>query len=350
IGRDPKILTDKQTLTLGLIKLIQVVRHAIRESRIGEGEMLTIRRQPEPEQEPIEQRRAGSADEQVSLELRTQSPSLHKTDWRRRQRILPTEFRIDVLRAGQHIHSRQRLLRRGCDVARRPAKLLKIPRRITHLDRFEFIDAAHGTHRLNPTAIEPRRNAIDLVERVVAVLLSPQSAAERIEVHPEAVTNTVGEDFLDVRSSLAREICRRTKERIVRRRRTIVVEPQYDSSQVCVIRLRTAELIVRNRTATRQILQEPAPAVIADNDVNLAVGTNAQHTTVMIATRRLARVLLQGSQLDKVSIEGERRTIPHVPVDAISKQRHLIDIRGVGAGAAFRPIQVNKPVLCKLRM
>src|ERR1051326_5727906 len=157
--------------------------------------MLPIGSQLEAKQEPIEQCRACSTHEQVSFKLRTQSSTTHETDRRRRQRILPTEFRIEILRSGQHVQFRQCFLRGGADVARRPAKLLKVSGAVSHLNRFKLIDSTHRSHCLDPATVETRTDTIDFIKCIVAILLSPQSAAQRIEVHPETVAYAVGEHF-----------------------------------------------------------------------------------------------------------------------------------------------------------
>src|SRR5262249_19318518 len=131
--------------------------------------------------------------------------------------------------------------------------------------------------------IETRGDAIDLVKRIVAVFLRPQSTTQRIEIHPEAVANTVSEDFANVACD-SKQLKRRNRvdEWIVRRRRTIVVKTQDDSSHVRVVRFRPAKLIVGNRTTLPDILEEATPAVVAEDDVQLAVGTKSQNATVVI--------------------------------------------------------------------
>ena len=71
------------------------------------------------------------------------------------------------------------------------------------------------------------------------------------------------------------------------------------------------------------ILQEAASAVIAKDDVQLAVRTKSQDAAIVIAARRLTRILLQRTQLDQIAIERERRSIPDVTIDAVSEKRHL---------------------------
>ncbi len=72
-----------------------------------------------------------------------------------------------------------------------------------------------------------------------------------------------------------------------------------------IVRLRSAKLIVGNWTAVGDVLQETAPAVIAKKDVELAVRSKAQDTTIVISPRRLTSVRLQGAQPDQVPIKRQ---------------------------------------------
>jgi len=73
-------------------------------------------------------------------------------------------------------------------------------------------------------------------------------------------------------------------------------------------------------------LQKPAPAVVAENDVELPVRTETNHTAVVIAACGLARVLLQRAQADQIAIEDERRAVPVIAIDAIGEERDLVDV------------------------
>ena len=90
---------------------------------------------------------------------------------------------------------------------------------------------------------------------------------------------------------------------------------------MCIVRLRTAELIVWLRWAraigcwtTRKILKLTPPAVVAKVNVELAVWTKTQHATVVISACRLflvtlirrhrRAVVLKRAQHDQVVIES----------------------------------------------
>src|SRR6185369_17221565 len=117
-----------------------------------------------------------------------------------------------------------------------------------------------------------------------------------------------------------------------------------------IVRFRSTKLVVRNRTTALDILQEASSAIVAKDDVELAVRTKAHDTAVVITPRRLTSILLQRAQFDQIAIECECRTVPDVPIDSISQERNLIDVCGVYAGAAFGPVQIHKTVLREVRM
>src|SRR2546423_1229212 len=73
-----------------------------------------------------------------------------------------------------------------------------------------------------------------------------------------------------------------------------------------------AELVVgdyltgaRDGRPAGEVLHEAASAVVADDDVELAVGAEAQHAAVVVAARGLARVRLQRAQTYERSVEVE---------------------------------------------
>src|SRR5206468_176383 len=94
------------------IELVVVICDQVIQARVSKREVQTIGRQLEAKQEAAGEKCARGADEHVAFELWPKTAALDKTEWRRRDRVLPTEFRIVVVRAGQHIEIRQRA--RGC--------------------------------------------------------------------------------------------------------------------------------------------------------------------------------------------------------------------------------------------
>jgi hypothetical protein len=121
---------------------------------------------------------------------------------------------------------------------------------------------------------------------------------------------------------------------------------------VRVVRLRPAELVVRDPGAERavhEVLQLSAPAVVADDDVELAVGPEPDHAPVVIAPQRLARIGLERAEPDDVRVEGERRAVPREPVDAVSEQRHVGEVAAVRARAALGPVEEQLAVDEELR-
>ena len=95
-----------------------------------------------------------------------------------------------------------------------------------------------------------------------------------------------------------------------------------------VIGLRAAELVIGLTGSERsidQVLQLAAPTHVADHDVELAVGSERDHTAIVVAAFWLIRVLLQGTDLDQVPIVRQRGSVPDVPVDPVAQQRGLVE-------------------------
>src|SRR5205085_12598948 len=123
-------------------------------------------------------------------------------------------------------------------------------------------------------------------------------------------------------------------ERVVGGGGAVVVEAEDDAREVRVVGFGAAELVVlrdgagacRGRAAG-EVLKHSAPAVVADDDVELAVGAEAQDAAVVVAARGLARVLLQRAQAYEVAVEGEGRAVPDVAVNAITQERHFVNGR-----------------------
>ena len=172
-----------------------------------------------------------------------------------------------------------------------------------------------ATRAIGPIAcIHPRfatrRDAVQLVEAVVAILLIPQIARHRIEREPEAVAHTVGEDPLQVAADVAADARAEREKRIVRRCAPIVIEPQDHAGKMRAVGTRPAEQIIGRAVAggaVGQVLHLPAPAGVAEDDVQLAVAAKPDHATVVIATRHaVAHVVLERSQDEHAAIELQR--------------------------------------------
>jgi hypothetical protein len=279
---------------------------------------------------------------------------VQEADARRCHLEFPAQLRCAVVRAREHEETRERLSRAVRDIRRQPADLLeaevrggeRVRRRRRHrrLDRLELRDALRRAHDLHPAGVEPWVGPVHLAEAVVAVLLLPKGTGDRVEGHPEAVPEAVGEDLLDVRADLAADRRACTEERIARRRRAVVVEPEDDAGQVGVVRLRAAELIVVDARAERavdKVLQLPPASVVADDDVELLVRAEADHPAVVIAAQRLPRISLERPQLDDVLIERERRAVPDETIDSVAEQRNVGEIVAVGSAQRLRPVQVD---------
>jgi hypothetical protein len=71
---------------------------------------------------------------------------------------------------------------------------------------------------------------------------------------------------------------------------------------------------------------------------------NLSHAAVVVPSRRLAGVLLEGTEADDVAVEGQRRVAPAEPVDPVGEQVHRRAAVAVGAGVALAPEQVHEAV------
>ena len=93
-----------------------------------------------------------------------------------------------------------------------------------------------------------------------------------------------------------------------------------------IVGLRAAELIVgddgtrtRGRRTAAQILEPPAASVIANEDVQLAVGAELDDAAVVIAAKRLAGVGLKGMQFDEVRARRQFRAVPFKPITRLPR-------------------------------
>src|SRR2546426_4416268 len=136
--------------------------------------MFPVSSQREAKQIATRQKSSRRAPKQIALILRSQSPSLNEADRRRCDCILPGEFRTGVISAGQHIETRECILRRVGNQSRRPAQLLKISRAIGRFDLFVLCNAADWSNDLDPATVETRRHAVDFVTAIIAVFFSPE--------------------------------------------------------------------------------------------------------------------------------------------------------------------------------
>ena len=173
----------------------------------------------------------------------------------------------------------------------------------------------HRAGDLHPAAVGPGLEAIQLTERVVAVLLQPDRPGLRVDRHPEAVAMTVREDLLHIGADLSADRRSGGEKRVVRGGAAVVLQPQHDAGEVGVVGLRAAKLVVgdgrtgaRGCRPTRQVLQVATSADVTDEDVQLAVGAKGQDPTVVVAAFGLAGVLLDRPQPDQVVVEGEAST------------------------------------------
>jgi len=67
-------------------------------------------------------------------------------------------------------------------------------------------------------------------------------------------------------------------------------------------------------------------------------------TAVVVATLRLAGILLDRADPDEVAVEGQGRPVPDVPVDAVAEQRRFREHVRVRACCAFGPEEVHARV------
>src|ERR1700752_4501296 len=117
-----------------------------------------------------------------------------------------------------------------------------------------------------------------------------------------------------------------------------------------VVGLRPAELIVGHGRPEAglcrprgQILQLSAPALVTEEHVELAVRPESNDATIVEAPRgwflislvwrRWSGVVLEGTELDEVEIEGQRSGpgVPDESVDPVAEQGNLENLIGVGA-------------------
>src|SRR5262249_3501512 len=152
------------------------------------------------------------------------------------------------------------------------------------LNLLELGDPAGRPHDLNPAAVGPGCDAVHFVEGVVAVLRLPEEAGDRIEGEAEAVAPAIREDLLDVVADVAADPCAHLEKRIVAWSSAVGIKPEDYSRVVRVVGLRAAELIVglpRAERAVAQVLGLTAAALVADLEIELAVGAKKDLAAVV---------------------------------------------------------------------
>ena len=161
----------------------------------------------------------------------------------------------------------------------------------------------------------------------------------------------VGVDFLDIGTDFATHRRADCEEWIVGGCGAVRVEPQDDAREMGVVRLRSPERVVddrwRQERPVRQVLQPPSAALVAHEDIELAVRPEPHHAAVVVAV--LVRVVrawmagnrnvvgLAGAQQDEILRQRQRRAIPDEAIDAVAEQRHVGHPRAIRARAALRP-------------
>ena len=205
VGDDAEVPAEQQALALddgpgvcrgvGRRRLVEVVGDPVLQPGIIHPDLPAVAGQVEAPQEATFEERPGGTHEEVAVVLRTYPGAVHEANGRRGHLKLPAELWVAVVCARQHHHPPQRLLGRVGDVRRWPPRLLKVAAEHRRLDLFELIDPREWPHDLDPAAVHPRLDQVQLGKRVVAVLLQPQVAGLRVEVEAEAVAVAVGEQL-----------------------------------------------------------------------------------------------------------------------------------------------------------
>src|SRR5215216_1799870 len=99
-----------------------------------------------------------------------------------------------------------------------------------------------------------------------------------------------------------------------------------------------------------QILRLAPATGVADDRVQLVVGSEPEHAAVMVAARGLAGVLLEGAEPDDRTIEHQLRAGPPEPVDPVGDHIDRGGAGAVDASVALAPEQVHEPVVIEPRV
>src|SRR6266496_5389240 len=140
VGTDAEVSSKQQGFTLGDVELEHVVGDAIFQSWIIDGDLTAVAGEIEPEQVSSQEGGPRRAEDHVTLILRPEGAAADESKPRRCDFKLPAKVRVAVVRAGQHHHSRSRLVGRVGDVRRWPPRLLQVAAEHRRLDQLELVD------------------------------------------------------------------------------------------------------------------------------------------------------------------------------------------------------------------
>src|SRR5262249_26106291 len=68
---------------------------------------------------------------------------------------------------------------------------------------------------------------------------------------------------------------------------------------------------------------------------------------VMVSSKRLPLISLEGAQPDQIFVKGQRGPVPHKSIDAVAQERYVRGISANRPGTALGPVQVNKAIIIK---
>src|SRR3990172_2678318 len=94
-----------------------------------------------------------------------------------------------------------------------------------------------------------------------------------------------------------------------------------------VIGFGAAELVIRHCWSraiggrpTGKILHVAAPSRIADENVELTVGSKGDHTSIVVTSLRLPGILLDSTEHDQVVVQGQAGSIPDETIHPVAQQ------------------------------
>ena len=304
-------LRPKSRLSLStMFHLPHVVRDQVVQPRVADPDALPARVQLEAEEVAALEEVPGAAHEQVVLVLVAEALALQEADGGGADLVDPRELGVGVVRAREHLQARQRLGRRGRrgstgasgSAGARRTRSARTGRSIgacvVSIVR-NCVDPRGRPHDLDPAGVHARLDELQLAEGVVAVGGLPEPVGDRVERHAVAVAEAVGVDLLDVLPDVAAHLGAVVVERVPARRGAVRVEPEDDAREVRVVGHRPAEdvvhhgrvgrAVVEGRRPAAEVLRPAAAAGVADEDVELAVVTDADDAAVVVPRRVLRR-------------------------------------------------------------